>query len=318
MLRKFIIRGSFFIVPLLLFWIYVEIGLSFVPTSYAKIQRNFYLYRNNIEVLIVGKSDSQLGVAPKYFQKYKGYNLSNVSQWVYTSTELVLRNLDELNNLKLVILSVDPLSFYETTIDNPERWREKFYYHFWGMKPEYGEPSYTWNFKSSLYNFKIILSYAFQGFYNIPAPYVDAIDSTGWERGYFENSHELLNDKTGEMIAQIHIGDSNQFFKYIVNKKTNVGYISKLNKALKNKSINLIIIQLPKSKYFMKNVPKQLMVQNDRLLDSMYRFMDIPYYNFTNDPNYTDQDFRDVNHLNYVGAKKFSETLSKIIGKNLE
>ena len=97
-----------------------------------------------------------------------------------------------------------------------------------------------------------------------------------------------------------------------------VGYISNLNKALKNKGISLIIIQLPKSKYYMKNVPKQLMVQNDRLLDSMYRFMDIPYYNFTNDPNYTDQDFRDVNHLNYVGAKKFSETLSKIIGKNLE
>jgi len=313
MIRKFIVKLTIFIVPLLLFWIYAEIGLNYVPTSYSKLQHNFYLYRNDIEVLILGNSESQLGIAPKYFQKYKGYNLSNVSQPIYASSQLVLNNLEELKNLKLVVISVGPLSFFTTSRGHREQWREKFYYHFWGLDPEYGEPNYTWNFKTGLYNFKTILSYAVQGFYKIPTPYVDAIDSTGWERGYIKNSYEILNDETGEMIARIHLESVN--FSY--NHK-NVEYIANLKKELDKKGVKLIIIQLPKSKYYLKNLPEELMIKNNLVLDSIYRHMDVPYYCFTSDPNYTDQDFRDVNHLNYIGAKKFSKTLSQVIENKLK
>ena len=312
MIRKFSIRVSLFIVPLILFWIYAEIGLRYVPTSYSKLQRNFFNYRSDIEVLILGNSESQLGVAPKYFQRYKGYNLSNVSQPIYASTELVLANLEKMENLKLVVLSVGPLSFFTTSRGHREQWREKFYYHFWGMDPEYGQPDYTWSFKTGLYNFKTILSYAVQGFYKIPTPYVDAIDSTGWERGYLEYSSDILNDETGEMIAKIHL--DNVDFEY--NHK-NVEYISRLKSELDKKGVRLILIQLPKSKYYMRNVPEELIAKNNQVMDSMYRQMDIPYYSYTNDPNYTDADFRDVNHLNYMGARKFSETLSQILEHNL-
>ena len=37
-----------------------------------------------------------------------------------------------------------------------EQWREKFYYHYWGLEPEYGDVKYTWNFKTGIYNFKTI------------------------------------------------------------------------------------------------------------------------------------------------------------------
>ncbi len=312
MIRKFSLKVSLFLLPVILFWVYVEIGLSFVPTSYEKLQRNFYLYRSDIEVLILGNSESQLGVAPKYFQKYKGYNLSNVSQPIYASSQLVLSNLDEMKNLKLVLLSIGPLSFFTTSEGHMEQWREKFYYHFWGLEPEYGKPDITWNFRTGLYNFKTIMLYAIQGFYNIPTPYVDAIDSTGWERGYLEYSKDILNDSTGEMIARIHM----QNVKFEYNNK-NVDYITSLKQELGKRGIKLILIQLPKSSYYIKNIPKDLIAKNDRVLDSLYRNADIPYYSFTFDPNYSDEDFRDVNHLNYIGAKKFSEQLSIILENNL-
>ena len=69
------------------------------------------------------------------------------------------------------------------------------------------------------------------------------------------------------------------------------------------------------NEYFSSAV--ELIEKNNRVMDSMYRALDIPYYSFTNDTSYTDADFRDVNHLNYQGAQKFSETLSRIVEKNL-
>jgi len=246
-----------FILPLIIFWFYVEYGLQFIPTSYGKLKSNFYKCSNNIEVLVIGNSESQLGVAPKYFKKYRGFNLSNVSQPLYVSSELVLKNLDKMKSLKMVILSVGPMYFFENTKDSREKWREKFYYYFWGIHPEYGKPNYTWNFRTSLYNTKTLLNYAIHGFYNIPTPFVDAIDSTGWERGYFKNSSELLNDDMGAMSIKLHL--ENMRLKYYYK---NVDYIKTLKYELKKKGIKLIVIQLPKSKYYRKYIPKKFLVKN--------------------------------------------------------
>jgi hypothetical protein len=312
MIRKFVFKILLFALPLLAFVLYAEIGLSFIPTSYSVLQKNFYLYQKKVEVLIVGNSESQLGVAPKYFQSYKGYNLSNVSQPIYVSSKLVMNNLEKMDSLKMVVFSVGPISFFGTTKGHTEQWREKFYYHYWGLEPEYGDVKYTWNFKTGIYNFKTIASYALQGFYNIPVPYIDNIDTTGWERGYLENSDELLTPEVGKEIAEIHL--SNVEFGY--NRK-NMGYIIDLNKALKEKGVKLILIQIPKSKYYIDNIPAELVMRNDQLLDSLYAAEGIPYYNFRDNPQFKDSDFRDVNHLNYIGAKKFSIMLSHIVDENL-
>jgi len=91
-----------------------------------------------------------------------------------------------------------------------------------------------------------------------------------------------------------------------------------LNKILKNKGVKLILIEMPGSKYFIKNIPEQYLIKNNKLFDSIDKSMGIPYYNFTTDQSFDDEDFRDVNHLNYLGAKKFSLMFSKIIEKNLQ
>jgi hypothetical protein len=312
MIRKFVFKILLFVIPLLVFILYVEIGLSFVPTSYSVLQKNFYLYQKKVEVLIVGNSDSQMGVAPKYFQSYKGYNLSNASQPIYVSSKLVMSNLDKMESLKMVVFSVGPISFFGTTKGHTEQWREKFYYHYWGLEPEYGDVKYTWNFKTGIYNFKTIASYALQGFYKIPVPYIDNIDSSGWERGYLENSDELLTPEVGKKIAEIHLS-----YVELGYSRKNINYILELNNALKERGVKLILVQIPKSKYYLDNIPTELVERNDQLLDSLYAVENIPYYNFRDNPQFRDSDFRDVNHLNYIGAKKFSIMLSHIVDENL-
>ena len=313
MLRRFIFKVLLFVIPLILFVIYVEIGLGTVPTSYSVLKKNFYLYQKKVEVLIVGNSESQLGVAPKYFQRYKGYNLSNVAQPIYASSKLVMKHLDKMENLKMVVFNVGPISFFGSSKGHKEQWREKFYYHYWDLEPEYGEMKYTWNFKTGIYDFETMFSYALKGFYNIPLPYIENIDSTGWERGFLENSAEIVNPEAGRKTAETHL--SNVEFGY--NRK-NISYILDLNEELKKRGVKMILIQIPKSKYYLDNIPQELVSRNDQILDSLYRSDYIPYYNFRSNPQFKDSDFRDVNHLNYIGAEKFSIMLSNIIDENLK
>ena len=312
MLLKFLKKLLSFFSPIILFLLYVEIGLNFIPTSYSKIKHYFYLQQNQIDVLIIGTSDPQLGVNPKYIKKYKSFNLSNVSQSIYYSTELVIMNLSELKNLKMVIMNIGPWDLSAIENNPIEKWRHKFYYYYWNIAPESGEPQFTWNFKTGLYDFKTIINYALQGFYHVPTPYIDNIEPTGWERGYFEYSHEILNDEA----AKMEIFHRLKYVKFKLNKKK-LKCINNLKNELDKRDITLMFIQLPLSKYFLKYMPEKLITENYKILDSISCSTGIPYYNFHCDTNYTDKDFRDVNHLNYIGAEKFSKTLSKIIDKNL-
>jgi len=185
--------------------VYVEIGLHYIPTSCSKLKHYFYLYRKTTEVLIIGDLESQLGIVPKYFQTVKGFNFSDVSQSVYTSVELVIRNMDKMPNLRLVVFEVGILSFFKKTVPSTGQWKDIFYYHFLGINPEFGKPDFTWKLRTGIYKFQTILSYALHGFYNIPTPFVNDIDSTGWEKRYFKNSHELLGDENGKSLAQTQL-----------------------------------------------------------------------------------------------------------------
>ena len=203
--------------PVGIFLTYSEIGFNYLPTSYSVLKNNFYKKEREIEVLVIGSSDSQLGISPRYFQNVKGFNLSNVSQTIYTSYKLVTSNLMGLKNLKLVVLSIDPCMLFLNDNANAEKWREKFYYHYWNILPEDKKNNFTWNYKIGIYDAKTIITYAMQGFPSIPIP----LDSLGWERGYLSYTKDILNYKTGKEIAESHFKCADlccsKNAKYIIN-----------------------------------------------------------------------------------------------------
>lgn len=305
MIKKFILKITLFIFPLLIFLIYAEIGLSKIPTSYSITKENFQKIEKDIEILVIGPSYSQVGIAPKYFLNYTSYNLSNSSQSMYTSCKLVEKNLEKLKKLKLVILSVDPAMSFQSGKGNLEQWREKFYYHFWDLKPEFTKPNYLWKFSIGIYEVKTILLYGVKGYYRLIDPYLKNIDSLGWKKSFSNNP--IFNDKIAREIVNSHMVGLE------LNSRKNLRYISTLNNTLKKKKVKLILVQLPLSKYYLRALPDELIVKNKIEFDSLSYNEHIPYYSFCNDTIYKDVDFRDVNHLNYIGAEKFSNELYRIV-----
>lgn len=312
MFRSFIFKFLLFILPIVLFLIYCEIGLNNLPTSYSILQKNFFKKQHQIEVLIIGSSDTQLGISPSCFKNIKGFNLSNSSQTIYNSYKLITNNLKGLENLKLVIFSADPTMLFLNDNNNPEKWREKFYYHFWKVEPEDQQSKMLWDLKLGIYDLKSILTYAMQGFYKIQIPFLDNLDSLGWERGYLTNTKEILNYKTGKEIANIHLKGVD------LKISKNLKIIVDLNSILKKQNIKLALILMPKSKYYLKYMPEEMLIKNKKLLDSLAKIENIQVYDFMNDSIFNDNDFRDVNHLNFIGAQKFSIMLSEKIDKYIK
>ncbi len=308
MVTRFLLKILLFASPILLFLIYAEIGLSHVPTSYSILKENYYKREKELEVVFIGASDSQLGIAPKFFTNHTSYNLSNSSQSIFTCCRLIETNLERLPKLKLVVLCVSPILIFQSSgKGNVEQWREKFYYHFWNLQPEFSEPSLLWRFNIGLYEPKTVLLYGLKGYNKLTNPLLKNIDSLGWERGSSDNSTQALSNKAAKETVKFQLNGLE------TSSNRTIGYISELNSILKKKNIKLILVQLPISKYYLEEFPSEIVNKSKTVIDSLTISEHIPYYNFRYDTIYHDSDFRDVTHLNYRGAEKFSNELNKTL-----
>lgn len=294
--------------PFLLFFFAAEYNLKKYPTSYSKIKSNFEKRAPKIDLLLVGASESQLGLSPKYISSFSSFNLSNSSQTIYSSCKLIEQNLNNLPKLKTVVLCIGPLMIKSSYSKNIEKWREKFYYHYWNIIPESKEYSFMWNFKCGIYDIKTITQAVF--FRNkFEKSFINSykIDSLGWEYGEEDPNKKSVNPDMGKETSKIHLTEID-----LLNT-TNEKYIRNLNRLLSAKGIKLILIQPPTSIYYYNTIPKIILDSNYCSIDRLIINDKISFYNFQTDTTFKNSYFRDVNHLNYIGAKKLSSKLNEIL-----
>jgi hypothetical protein len=89
--------------------------------------------------------------------------------------------------------------------------------------------------------------------------------------------------------------------------KVQTEYLFKISELCKQKSVKLVLFNTPKHKSYFLNVPKDveetwLSVRNSLAADSLMDFSAL---------SYPDSCFGDVTHMNYIGARLFSEHLGK-------
>ncbi len=83
--------------------------------------------------------------------------------------------------------------------------------------------------------------------------------------------------------------------------------------------LRVVFLSLPTSRSYTTVRPAKW---NDALQDAMDKAslasgMKTPYWNYRNDSRFLQTDFKDVDHLNEIGAQKFSRILSERIAENL-
>jgi len=283
----------------------MEYNLAKIPNSYSYKRKCLESRLDSIEVLVLGSSQVTYGINPEYFS-IKGFNLSNISQSLYYDSRLTLKYVDRMPKLKYVLINVSYFSFGFQLIDGVEAWRDYYYSQFWDVNfneiSRFDLKRYS---KLFLYTPRASLAYLKHGF---------QIDLTeGYKpNGYFmvDTAKNSLNisDSLGYRRVMLH----NKIYKEF-RVKENENDIELLINELKKRNIKPVIVTPPVFSTYYKFADKAQMKRNRDAINSICKKYKCNYFNYFCDNRFVQRDFRDNDHMNFIGAEKFSKIINNEI-----
>jgi hypothetical protein len=300
-MKRFISYNILFFFPIILIGLFAEILLRKIPNDYS--YKRTYLDSNskNITVLILGNSHAFYGLDPQYF-KLNCFNASNVSQSLDYDYEILKKYNSKLNNLKYIILPLDNFSLYFDLKKSIEPWRVKNYEIYYDIhlsnsirdKAEILSNNFGVNAKR-LYNFYIK---------DRPGSYSSRL---GWGKNY-NSSHAQNLILSGKTAAERHHILTDEYLTH------NVLILTDIIKLAKARKIKVIIYTSPAYKTYVKYANKNQMYNTINIIKSLSeKYSNISYHNWFTDQSFLFTDFYDGDHLNEIGAKKFSIKMDSVI-----
>lgn len=307
-MKKFALKISIIIVSLAILFLYIEYRLINVENSYSFIKKNLEEKISEIEVLNLGSSHGLYAFDPNFYD-YKGFNLANVSQTFYQDYNLLKLYLDRAPKLKVLLIPVSYFSIYEKLEVSAEYWREYFYERYYQITPEFHKDFQLKRYSLfALYGNKESLWFMINNFNtDLTANY----QKTG---GYFETNYNVnefaknITEETGK--KRVRTSMEGYRLKHIY---TNIHYLEEMIKACQKRNVIPILITTPVASAYSNNIDRffwNLALNSIKKLQTKYK---IPYYNYLNDSIFVKADFRDCDHLNSLGAEKFSKLVNKEI-----
>jgi hypothetical protein len=307
-MKKFFLK-ALYLIPLLLFLLYLEYNLSKIPNSYSYKRDCFENQLDSIEVLVLGNSHAANGVNPEYLS-LKGFNLSNYSQHLFQDTRLTLKYIDRMPKLKYVIINITYISFNNQLVDNVEAWRDYYYYQFWDIDfPELEKFDLKKFSKIFLYTPQTAFAYFKQGFH---VDLAKDIKHNGYMKYDTVNNSSRISDSLGHQRVLFH----DRFYKesrFEENQKD----LELLISELERRNISPVIVTPPVLSSYYKFINKTRLKKNQDAINAICLKYKCNYYNYFTDSRFVQRDFGDNDHLNFIGAEKFTKILNdEILEKN--
>lgn len=298
--KYFIKRFLLFIIPLVILFVFIEFSVRKIPSSYEAKKTYFEKAADSVEVLVLGNSHMLHGINPDYFSA-KGFNLASGFQNYFYDKELALKYLDRLKKVKLVFISADYISFYYR-IEEVADWIDYGYYRAWGIRYPglsiWDSRNYS-NFM--LYTPSNSLKYILKGdklgmSRNVKTNGFNPEDSAGYK--------ERVDDVNGKMRADYHTGIIN--FK---RQEENIKNLETLMAALQKRNIRVVLVTMPVFSTYSKFCDTTIISRNNDIINNMVSKYNCQYKNYFTDQHFEIADFHDNDHLNYIGAAKFTRML---------
>lgn len=286
--------------PLVLIWAGIEVLYRCAPNNYT-YKYEIIQQHKNCETYILGNSHSFYGINPAFFSRAT-CNMSNISQILYFDELIFNTYLQDLPNIKNIVLNVDYFSLSET-INEPELlWRRYFY-------KEQMHLNVTGISAFDPRNYSLALAPRFNLTLENIKKYCNTgtlieCDENGAGANYGINA-EVHTDHMGKVIAAKHNNGNNDF-------SGNIQILKNLIAACKKRDINVILVTMPVTSLYAKYIDKQRMQRVVKECEYLEKYQNVEYLNLFQDARFNDNDFYDVDHLNTVGAKKCSVIINLI------
>ena len=113
---------------------------------------------------------------------------------------------------------------------------------------------------------------------------------------------------TGVSAAKRHT-NSNSDLLY-----TNLSLLNKLVAESNANGVKVVLFTPPARKSYISNLDlNQLSIMKLKIIEITQKNTNVEYYDFMNDSRFIDNDFKDADHLNGIGAKKLTQFIDHII-----
>lgn len=290
-----------FILPILFAGTGIELLLRQIPNDYKIKGEYLRRYASNVETLVLGSSHSMYGINPEYLDA-SAFNASFISQTTDLDLAILEEFMPELSNLKTVIVRLSYTTLFETLSETNESWRLKDYKIYLDLSTRAPISRHSELFSVKLKtNLDRLWDYFVLGNSEVQC------DSLGWaDNSSFQSPKDL--DESGLKTAQRHtINDNNQLAE-------NIKAFYRIAKLCQDNDVRLVLVTMPGYKSYRDNLdPLQLQKMLDFASHIESNYKNTRYYNFLSDPDFSENDFFDGDHLNAKGAKKITDKLNALL-----
>ncbi|NWG03544.1 MAG: hypothetical protein HXY44_11885 [Syntrophaceae bacterium] len=292
--------------------------ILFRPESvFARTVRGFEEQKDQIQILFMGQSDMKYAIIPKVMP-YKTYNFAELGE-NYIGNYLKLKYyIDQMPNLKIVVLGISLPSFSSTRLNWAERRHFSMFNYF-----SYGYIPYQ-DFKE-LYKTKgpIVVSQKISSF----SPLLDKaqfrffwrnikkwirgqpIQKTVMEDGYIKVPGSAVIEEQAMQRIQGHFDEShkNDFDKDLLS------YFERILILCHQRGVKVVTLMIPTTDYYIKHAEKYVTKSAfyEKILThprfSPYITKHLDYLDFYAKDHHL---FVDADHLNHKGATIFSERIA--------
>jgi hypothetical protein len=307
-MKKFIKYTFLFSIPVLIFLVSVELYCR-TQTAFVFKKKHLDNNLNSKEVLFLGSSYTANGINPEFI-KAPSSNLAFGGQPISIDYFLLDKYIDQINKLKTVVFEVSPHRFYGKL--NPDDWNGHIYSILYGIN--YKTESFSVkNYSFALADIKYF-STAFVNNYN-PTIHKDVLNKYGFVENDFNDKFSKLNNDSIKIVKAFKM---NHKFTNQNNFKLNTDFLIKIIEKCKDKKVKVVFINTPFYATYNSKIPVQANRQVQNLITHFSKEYGIPYYDFSTSPRFILKDFKNDNHLNPIGAKKFSLIIDSLLTNQID
>ena len=307
-MKKFLIYGALFVLPLIVALVSLECLLRQVPNPYKYKYEWMQKNAEDVEVLVLGNSHTFYGIRPEFLDG-KAFNLANGSQGMKEDLFLLKYWADRYKKLKTVIY---PISFSTWFVgreleDDIEAYRCRYYTIYMDGNLYPSLPYY--NFE--LGDYRTAKDKAARIISSKDDP---GCDEYGWSTAYSLSKKKMnkWNDGTeADAAVKRHTAKGwNHIDLHYARMK-------ELANFCKSRNIQLILITTPCWHSYYDHLDNKQLAKMHELTNRCVEESGAIYLDYLKDQRFEADDFFDSNHLSDIGATKFTKILNEDLNKSV-
>lgn len=300
-----------FLLPILASFLLLESRLRQVPT-YLELKRDYLETQlGEIEVLSTGHSYGD-AINPQYLD-HKGFNLFNDAEDLYYDIQVMEKYLDRMPNLRVVLLPVSYFSLDYRQEHGPWAWRAPFYKFVFNIpsseplsivNPSY----YSYSFA---YGWREVLTYLAT---NFSSRMTNLMYADGWRE---VGKQGLIDGRESDRAGLQSIEYIETILKDPKNIPFNLNLLSKFIEKCQARNIKILLFTPPGFHNYYDHINpvkyQQMQVQIQQLV-AKYQ---LAYFDFLKDTRFGAADFYSIDHVNDLGAAKFSRIINDLVNNTI-